>query len=1061
MDDDDKNEDESGKYCEFGAIKDKLRSNGLRFVAAEAQELNKGQGGVLLSLFRAFREEQADKEYPGGRRFCAVIDRRKPEDGKNEKDIAASDELIMFEPPSDCSQIAADPDRHWLRFFETSRQCIVPQADYKRRRGNKSRNTITSLSDFGGAMMALSFHAESASNIRCYLYANGQHLRFFPADVVNILPNFFDSGFGDNAAWKESEEAQQLVAEMGGKLRDEQFEAFLTKYGSGSGSGGGKEEEQQEEEQQEEAKRRKTKTADEVMAEHSAEKEELDAFHNGLLAACLPLRQFGVEEVAKEARWRMLHDAAFRRDLEQMMRLFVEKRLSGEIIMSLPVDVVRDVLEKHLKQFGHGTLEMMMQQLQKRKAADPKGIGSASAAEMAYLIHGLPCDSLREAIEKDEIDGAKFIELHQGQRAWISSWIRKAAGMSEAEIYQIEAALFRHHTLEAQQIGKNLPDALAKRKDLEAVHHKVKNGADLKQFGDVVNELLRESNGNGNGDEIQQVRLRIAQSFGLEKVDAQQQAAKRKTRKTLAALRSALPKSTSWHCGYCGNFNHLRVAGKQLKGGNCNLCGVSFEESLLLRFRGYAAFLAENRIRMTAAADAAADGDAADIDELLKHVQRGWILDISCPASADADSDCACPCVLRVARFLVRYVRCSAITSWKNTKGAGDQYFGRLIRDALDSAQFRQMFVDAVNSDEAKSKKMSGAERDALLKLAEDSDEFFELVLRRKQFIALLKQKTGSNRMGKYASVIFKALSTAARTVAFASGFDTADIEADFAHIQKAHIANASDMIKTDTRKFFEKAVRFEGFYGEAATNSANEKHAKVRNILSALAQPPAAAAQIEEKQSEEEAQPDAQPNQTKFVSKSEHIQYGFGVWHRYAYLSPIYGHLREELLLNGVYSLSAGAVLRLLTKAIQKLREKAANMRCSHFDADFNILRNAPISAIHVLCVICYTDVSALCSAFRATFRLLKGETEVAQVEERHRELYHMARGLFEAVQFFGESMSDKDAVYHGLNVVMQFAEFVAYFDQPVSTTKNRDIGTLSASDSMPILSHLLHCPS
>merc|ERR1712211_64437 len=101
---------------------------------------------------------------------------------------------------------------------------------------------------------------------------------------------------------------------------------------------------------------------------------------------------------------------------------------------------------------------MMMQQLQKRKAADPKGIGSASAAEMAYLIHGLPCDSLREAIEKDEIDGAKFIELYQGQRAWISSWIRKAAGMSEAEIYQIEAALFRHHTLEAQQIGKNLPD---------------------------------------------------------------------------------------------------------------------------------------------------------------------------------------------------------------------------------------------------------------------------------------------------------------------------------------------------------------------------------------------------------------------------------------------------------------------------------------------------------------------------------------------------------------------------------------------------------------------------
>merc|ERR1712048_306523 len=108
-------------------------------------------------------------------------------------------------------------------------------------------SVINTLSKMNGAMLVLSFHVESSDVIRCYLSINGQIIRFMPSDIQNLLPAFFDTEFGDNAKWKESKEAAQLVGDMNKNLKDVHFNAFLKRYGRKSISKIGNDDEKKEE----------------------------------------------------------------------------------------------------------------------------------------------------------------------------------------------------------------------------------------------------------------------------------------------------------------------------------------------------------------------------------------------------------------------------------------------------------------------------------------------------------------------------------------------------------------------------------------------------------------------------------------------------------------------------------------------------------------------------------------------------------------------------------------------------------------------------------------------
>ena len=108
----------------------------------------------------------------------------------------------------------------------------------------------------------------------------------------------------------------------------------------------------------------------------------------------------------------------------------------------------------------------------------------------------------------------------------------------------------------------------------------------------------------------------------------------------------------------------------------------------------------------------------------------------------------------------------------------------------------------------------------------------------------------------------------------------------------------------------------------------------------------------------------------------------------------------------------------------------------CKYYKKEYNIIRNDQIGIGHVLALKIYTDCSQFCSVFRGTFRKINAETKTKEVEERHRQLYHYSRFLFEAVEFYGKAVNSKLTLYHGLSKPTSFGRFTAYFNQPISLT-------------------------
>eukprot|EP01083_Nonionella_stella_P285217 970867_1 len=201
-----------------------------------------------------------------------------------------------------------------------------------------------------------------------------------------------------------------------------------------------------------------------------------------------------------------------------------------------------------------------------------------------------------------------------------------------------------------------------------------------------------------------------------------------------------------------------------------------------------------------------------------------------------------------------------------------------------------------------------------------------------------------------------------------------------------------------------------------------------------------------EEKEFETDAMAtaDAAAQKSKFTSDSD--SYGFGVDHSYPHLTDIHCSIQDELVLNTLYPLSVAHFQNLLIKAI-KTHEIALSkgykedLICKYFNSDYNILRNEPIQIRHILALIIYTDLTQFCTVLRQTYRKKDDESEDEQVSERHQQLYHYSRSLFEAVEFYGHFMEPNLTVYHGLNKVLYFNHFTAYFYQPISTTTSLQV--------------------
>eukprot|EP01084_Bolivina_argentea_P058044 105984_1 len=176
--------------------------------------------------------------------------------------------------------------------------------------------------------------------------------------------------------------------------------------------------------------------------------------------------------------------------------------------------------------------------------------------------------------------------------------------------------------------------------------------------------------------------------------------------------------------------------------------------------------------------------------------------------------------------------------------------------------------------------------------------------------------------------------------------------------------------------------------------------------------------------------------NKDKYISNQ--AEFGFGVLHEYDQLKPIFDSLYDEVINNDQFPLKQTTFHNLLIKAINshKIAFNDKKLICKTYNHKYQIIRNQAIGICHILAIIIYTDISKFCTGFRKTYRKIKYEIDEEAVTNRHKQLYYYARSLFESVELFGQEMSTKMSVYHGLNVEMKFRHFTEYFNQPMSTT-------------------------
>ena len=72
--------------------------------------------------------------------------------------------------------------------------------------------------------MTFSYHVREADDIKCYLLWSGQCARFYPQDIIDVLPQLFVSNKYENTKFIQSQEAKRLVSKL--KIPDPKFEGF-------------------------------------------------------------------------------------------------------------------------------------------------------------------------------------------------------------------------------------------------------------------------------------------------------------------------------------------------------------------------------------------------------------------------------------------------------------------------------------------------------------------------------------------------------------------------------------------------------------------------------------------------------------------------------------------------------------------------------------------------------------------------------------------------------------------------------------------------------------------
>merc|ERR1712129_179922 len=97
--------------------------------------------------------------------------------------------------------------------------------------GDKANRNVCATTHCSGALLTMSFFVKSPTVIKCYLWWNGQGIRFFPEDITTTMAKIFDLDKHGNREFLENEQlVTEYIESMQRVLRDNEFKGFQLSY---------------------------------------------------------------------------------------------------------------------------------------------------------------------------------------------------------------------------------------------------------------------------------------------------------------------------------------------------------------------------------------------------------------------------------------------------------------------------------------------------------------------------------------------------------------------------------------------------------------------------------------------------------------------------------------------------------------------------------------------------------------------------------------------------------------------------------------------------------------
>jgi len=192
------------------------------------------QARIFGNLYNNFAsdnklEEKDEKtDYLHKKRLIVFIDRRKAKIDDEKSTV------YMYEPPENCRIVPDNAVPEW--YISSSRTCILPDVEYgddsDKKAKSRSRNSnIGANSHCQGSLLTFCFHVKMMDVIKCYLYWNGQVIRFMPQDIKTVFPTMFNMKYGGNQDYiDKNQDLDKMIEEMQKKLVDKEFAAFQESY---------------------------------------------------------------------------------------------------------------------------------------------------------------------------------------------------------------------------------------------------------------------------------------------------------------------------------------------------------------------------------------------------------------------------------------------------------------------------------------------------------------------------------------------------------------------------------------------------------------------------------------------------------------------------------------------------------------------------------------------------------------------------------------------------------------------------------------------------------------